>query len=115
MAGGEIELEFFLAHLTELATDASSTERLRAADPATLQPFFDTLFALRSMSIRDVTDHLRRANEATRKFSEDIARLNVQTSQRVTEQGKEMDARLDALITIVERHITNPKAHEGEE
>ncbi len=67
------------------------------------------------VEIREAIENLILANEVTRKLSEDVARLNVQTSQRVTEQGKEMDARLDALISIVERHITNPNAHEGEE
>lgn len=67
------------------------------------------------VEIREAIENLILANEVTRKFAEDVARLNVQTSQRVTEQGKEMDARLDTLITIVERHITNTKAHEGEE
>lgn len=32
----------------------------------------------------------------------------------LVEQGKETDARLNTLITIVERHISNPNAHEDE-
>lgn len=30
------------------------------------------------------------------------------------EQGKETDARLNTLITIVERHVSNPNAHKDE-
>ncbi|HEY7546670.1 MAG TPA: hypothetical protein VID27_17395 [Blastocatellia bacterium] len=33
----------------------------------------------------------------------------------LAEQGKETDARLNALITIVERHITSPDAHKDEQ
>ncbi|MEW6212172.1 MAG: hypothetical protein AB1631_27700 [Acidobacteriota bacterium] len=89
--------------------------------------------------IREAIENLIIANEVTRKLSEDVTRLEVQTSQRVTEQGKEIaalvehskktdsqiaalseqsketDARLNILINIVERHVTNAKAHECEE
>ncbi|MEW6208728.1 MAG: hypothetical protein AB1631_10200 [Acidobacteriota bacterium] len=74
MAGEEIrvELEFFLVHLTELATNADSIERLRAEAPATLQPLFDRLSALKKMSIREMIDYLTHANEATREMARQL-------------------------------------------
>jgi hypothetical protein len=77
------------------------------------------------LEIRGAIENLILANEITRKLSEDVARLEAQNSQRITgqskeiaalvEQGKETDARLNALINIVERHITSTDAHKGEE
>ncbi len=47
------------------------------------------------LEIREAIENLIIASEATRKFSEDIARLEVQTSRRVTNQGKEIAALIE--------------------
>jgi chromosome segregation ATPase len=109
----ERAIEFLLDHHAKFSTEleglkeavtrlVESTSRLEQSTAA-----LERRAESDRAEIREAIENLILANEVTRKLSEDVTRLEVQTSQRVTrqseeiaaliEQGKETDKRIAAL------------------
>jgi hypothetical protein len=84
------QIEFILEHQVKFSEDIDRLKEVQSQQTENIGRLFETVSAIFAQSesnrveTRDAINNLIVANEVTRKLSEDVARLVVQHSQRIT-------------------------------
>jgi hypothetical protein len=84
------QIEFILEHQAKFSEDIDRLKEVQSQQAENIGRLFETVSAMQSQAeldraeTRNAINNLIVANEVTRKLSEDVARLGVQTNQRVT-------------------------------
>jgi hypothetical protein len=99
MTGEEMEraIEFLINHHAQVSTDIEALKEAQKTTTATIATLAETVVSLASsvsrseaqaeltrQETRDAIDNLILANEVTRSLAQDVSRLAITTSQRVT-------------------------------
>ena len=80
----ERTIEFLLEHHAKFSTDMEQLKEAQARQTENIDKLAASVEAMQA-EMREGFDNLIVANEITRKLAEDVARLAVSTSQRVTD------------------------------
>jgi len=97
------KIEFIVEQQAKFAADIEVAREVQAADARRLSNGL--------LSLMDIVGNLTRAHIET---DQSINRLTAETDEsikRLTEAGTRTDARLNILISVVDRHIGNGGSH----
>jgi hypothetical protein len=79
----ERQIEFIIEQQAKFSTDIEQLKEVQTRQAESINNLTANVEAMR-VDLRGAIDNLILANEVTRKLSEDVARLAVQNSQRIT-------------------------------
>ncbi len=98
----ERQMEFLASHQAQLSTSVEALREVSARHEAEI-----TAHTAQIDKLVDVVASLARITEEQGRRMEEQGRRMEEQSRRMEEQGRRTDERLNALINLVERHISN--------
>ena len=100
----ERRMEFIVEHQAKFETNLEKQQQRSTEVDRQIQQLVASLSILRD-AIIGLTHHVERHEDHIERHDQEMAAIRRANAERV-ELGKEMDARLNALMLVVERHIS---------
>jgi septal ring factor EnvC (AmiA/AmiB activator) len=99
----ELKMEFILEQQANFAANDGKQQERNAKVDSQIAQLVASLSILRDAIIA-LSHHVERHEDHLERHSQEIAAIRRANAERI-ELGKEMDARLNALMVVVEHHI----------